>query len=157
MKPLMDYPLFNGAAVFGVLFVIFLFVPPYDFLGRQIALVSLGIIGIIFWIAFFIRWNRDKELIAKGEIVRGKLIRDSIRYTSDRSGYRISAKIAVFNDAKGETLLFKDTIEMTYYQAPRKQDIPENVYVKVIYDKHNPGRNIVYLRDALGDIRYEQK
>lgn len=134
MKPLMDYPLFYGAAVFSILFVLFLLIPPYDFLGRQIVLVNLGIIGIVFWTAFFIRWNRDKELIAKGEIVRGKLIRDSIRYKSSRSGYWISAKIAVFNDAKGETLIFKDTIEMTYFEAPGKRDI-------------------IYLRDALEDIR----
>lgn len=152
MKSLMDYPLFNGAVIISVMFIIFLFIPAYMLPGKSLVLLAIGIIGTGFWIAFLIRWNRDKKLIATGEIVNGKIIRDSIRYKTINHGYYISARIAVYNEDANETLLFKDEVFMTYIQASQIGKIPEDVSVRVIYDQKNPKRNIIYLREALEDI-----
>lgn len=152
MKSLRDYPLFAGAVIMSILFTIFLFVPSYNLPGKAYLLFTIGVLTFGFWTAFFIRWNRDKELIAKGEIVKGKIIYDSIRYQRWNRGYEITARIAVFNEETNETLLFKDAIFMTYLEAPSKNDIPEDISVRVIYDKKNPKRNIIYLREAFEDI-----
>lgn len=152
MKPLMDYPLFAGSVIMSVLFIIFLFIPTYELPNKSLVLLAIVILGIGFWIAFLIRWNRDKELIATGEIVKGKIIKDSIRFISERQGCRVLAKIAVYDEDTDKTLLFKDEIHMSYLQTLPIRKTQKDIYVRVIYDKRNPRRNIIYLREALEDI-----
>lgn len=153
MKSLGEYPFFVLSIFISFLFVISLFtIGLFDKTIVFITVSVLGTIGAGSWAAFLIKWQRDKKLVATGKIVKGKVIRDSIKYQLTRSGYRISADIAVYEREINKILLFKDEILTSFEKADSIRTEQGEILVRVIYDESNPKRYIAYLRDAIDSI-----
>lgn len=149
MKSLGEYPFFVLSIIISFLFIVSLFT--VGLLDKTLVCVNIivfGVLGVGSWIIFLIKWKSDKQLIDTGKIATGKVIMDSIKYQLNRTGYRISANVSVYEKETNRVLLFKDEVLTSFEKANLIKTEQKEILVKVIYDEKNPKRYIIYLREA---------
>ncbi|MBP3506653.1 MAG: hypothetical protein J6K43_09700 [Lachnospiraceae bacterium] len=148
MKKVYNYCSFCCAIIFGVVFIWILLVTK----ETNAFLWGLGIISLISWVIFGMIRFREAQLKKHIVYVWGKIIPESVRAIPILRGFIVKCKVSYFNPKTSQTVIFSGSCMAVYleYLALKKE---EDIWVKIGYDSRNFKNHIIFLEDALKELK----